>query len=333
MAVPPGGWRARPAAHFGPAIADLPSDSLPLGADLMSTETDPPSGAPVEGRSEAKAASLRQLVPRRVSISVVLAVTGQVLGIVGALPPIESWVDGQVHGEWPSRLLLVASLVALCAAVYLVFRVRQALARLDPDGIWRVTAVALVVLLPLVLIMSAVFAAIDVTTGSAKSVGSRAPGGSPATSPAARPSATPTASGEAAVGTFSYPRARALGLPAPGTLTARGTVHHLQTGHHLLIFLRSGSTYWAGDPDVVVNENGNWSGTVCIGFRGSVTLELVDIGPDGLAKLKAHHGALWGSAGMSFAPTGLGRDVSVLSSVPVDANGTPSHCTHERGSY
>jgi len=299
----------------------------------MSTETDPSSGAPAEGRSEAKAASLRGPVPRRVSISVVFAVTGQVLGIIITLPAIKSWADGRVHGVWPSWLLLVASLLALCTAVYLVFRVRQALVRLDPDGIWRITAVALVVLLPLVLIMSAVFAAIDITTVPAKSAGIGAAGGSPATSPGTQASATLPASGKAAVGTFSYPQAHARGVPAPATLTARGTVHHLQTGHHLLIFLRSGSTYWAGDPDVVVSRGGNWSGTVCIGFRATVTLELVDIGPHGLAKLKADHGALWSSAGMPFAPTGLGSDVSVLSSVLVHADGVPSRCTHEQGLY
>lgn len=131
-------------------------------------------------------------------------------------------------------------------------------------------------------------------------------------------------------GTFTYPVGNAQGLPGPETITARGTVRDLEPGHHLLVFLQAGTkqTYWAGDPDVAVNAaDGQWSGTVCIGFQGDFTLYLVDIGPAGLARLKSNQGALWGSPGMPFPPSRLAADVSVLSSVSADANGRRSQCT------
>lgn len=175
------------------------------------------------------------------------------------------------------------------------------------------------------------------------------PGPAPTlTTPAARPASsspdlpapagTPTTaralSGTGpASGTFTYPAADAESLPGPGELTARGTVEYLEVGHHLLVFLHDQQTYWAGDPDVAVSPGGHWSGTVCIGFQGDITLYLVDIGPAGLARLKADQGALWGAGGMPFPPASLAHDVSVLQSIVAHANGKPSHCTAEPALY
>lgn len=139
----------------------------------------------------------------------------------------------------------------------------------------------------------------------------------------------PTSATVPASGTFSYPADGTQGLPGPATLTARGTVRHLEKGHHLLVFLYEASkqTYWAGDADVLVNTaDAQWSGTVCIGFQDDITLYLVDIGPAGLARLKSNNGELWGSGGMQFPPSQLGPDVSVLSSISANTNGNGSHC-------
>jgi hypothetical protein len=148
----------------------------------------------------------------------------------------------------------------------------------------------------------------------------------------ASPSGTLQAAGPSgtsqATGTFTYPTTGVGGLAGPATLTARGTVRNLEHGHHLLIWLQATGkpTYWAGDPDVVVSADGRWSGTVCVDFRGDITLYLVDLNPAGLARLTSDNEALWGGAGMSFPPAQLTSGVRVLDSVSADANGKLSQC-------
>lgn len=150
-----------------------------------------------------------------------------------------------------------------------------------------------------------------------------------ATSPMSS-SPTPTSPGPspAATGMITHPAAGAGNIPSPKTLTAAGTVQHLEPGHHLLVFLQFGTqqVYWGGDPDVVVSHSGHWSGTVCVGDPGAITLWLVDLGPEGLAALAKPKHNYWGN-GVPFLPNKLAPDVTILNSISVTAVRTPTSCS------
>jgi len=123
-------------------------------------------------------------------------------------------------------------------------------------------------------------------------------------------------------------------VQSPKTITASGTVQHLERGHHLLVFLQFGTQvkYWAGDPDVTVNSIGHWSGTVCIGAHGSITLLLVDIGPKGLTNLRKNDYYYW-SNGVPFILAKLAPDVRILNRISATAIPTNTTCTDKEPSY
>jgi hypothetical protein len=161
---------------------------------------------------------------------------------------------------------------------------------------------------------------------------------SPAITNSSHSSVSPTESsvpvGAQASGSITYPSPGAANVPSPKTLTAAGTVQHLEPGHHLLVFLQFGTqqVYWGGDTDVVVGSSGHWSGTICVGDPGGITLWLVDLGPEGLTAL-VNPAKNYSGKGVPFIPTKLASDVSILDSISVTAVRTSTACTKQEPQY
>lgn len=148
------------------------------------------------------------------------------------------------------------------------------------------------------------------------------------------PLATPVAVSPQASGSITYPASGTANMPSPKTLTAAGTVQHLETGHHLLVFLQFGDQqkYFGGDPDVIVRPGGHWSGTVCVGDPGAIALWLVDLGAAGFAALENSAHNYWGN-GVPFLPSKLAPDVTILDRVSVTAVRTQTACAKHEPQY
>jgi hypothetical protein len=149
------------------------------------------------------------------------------------------------------------------------------------------------------------------------------------------PSTNSAASGSTqASGSITYPVSGAADVPSPKTLTAAGTVQHLEPGHHLLVFLQFGNQqkYFGGDPDVVVSPTGHWSGTLCVGDPGAIELWLVDMGPEGFAALEDPAHNYWGN-GVPFLPSKLAPHVIILDRVSITAARTATTCSKHEPQY
>lgn len=158
------------------------------------------------------------------------------------------------------------------------------------------------------------------------------PGASDVTATAKTPTALPAST--QASGSITYPTSGAANVPSPKTLTAAGTVQHLEPGHHLLVFLQFGDQqkYFGGDPDVVLGPGGHWSGTVCVGDPGAIALWLVDMGPAGFAALESPAHNYWGN-GVPFLPSKLAPDVTILDRVSITAVRTATACAKHEPQY
>ena len=109
---------------------------------------------------------------------------------------------------------------------------------------------------------------------------------SPATS-VSSPTSTPQA--PAAQAAFTFPHNYATNVPAACTLRASGTAHHIQSNHHLWLFLYFyDDLYYAGD-DLNLAKDGQWSGHIYIGGAKKpgqqFVLWLLDLGPNGWTEL------------------------------------------------
>jgi hypothetical protein len=120
----------------------------------MSEDTEPASGAPASGASPPKPTG-RQLFA---AIGVFLAV----MGLLGTLPAWKSFTDNVVHGQLASWLLLVVGLVALFVAILLIRRLWAMLASMGQDKLWRMLAIILVSVIPLVVVSDVIFADVDI---------------------------------------------------------------------------------------------------------------------------------------------------------------------------
>jgi hypothetical protein len=231
------------------------------------------------------------------------------MGLLGTASGLKSFANSLVHQQWASWLLLAVGVIVLFYAFVLIYRLRMLVRNMGSERRWQLSATVLVGVLAVVVLAGGALSVISVRDiVSAKG---------------------------ATTGTFAYPAVDATSVPSPKTITATGTVQRLQSGHHLLVFLQFGSqqVYWAGDPDVVINtQSGHWSGTVCVGDPGDITLYLVDMGPEGLAALKNPATNYWGN-GVPFLPSALGPDVSILNQVSFTAARAGTKCTAHEPDY
>ena len=134
----------------------------------MSEDTEPGHGAP------GPKPTGRQLFA---AIGVFLAV----MGFLGTLPAWKSFADNLVHGQLASWLLLVVGLAALFVAVLLILRLWAMLNRMGQDKVWRVLALILVGVIPLVVVSDVIFAGVDIFTAG-KEAGAAPRGTSTSTS-------------------------------------------------------------------------------------------------------------------------------------------------------
>lgn len=134
----------------------------------MSEDTEPGPGAP------APKPTARQLFA---AIVVFLAV----MGLLGTLPAWKSFADNVVHGQLASWLLLVVGLAALFVAILLILRLWAMLNRMGQDKVWRMLALILVGVIPLVVVSDVIFAGVDIFNAG-KEAGTAPPGTSTSTS-------------------------------------------------------------------------------------------------------------------------------------------------------
>lgn len=98
---------------------------------------------------------------------------------------------------------------------------------------------------------------------------------------------TPTPAVQAA---FVSPANFATNVPAACTLTATGTVQHLEQNHHLWLFLYFyDDKYYAGGSLTLAKDRVHWSGRIFIGGNRQpgqdFVLWLFDLGPNGWTRL------------------------------------------------
>lgn len=113
---------------------------------------------------------------------------------------------------------------------------------------------------------------------------------SPSTSATVTPKPTPTPTAQAA---FASPASFAINIPPACTLTATGTVEHLEPNHHLWLFLYFyDDKYYAGDSLTLAKDGVHWSGRIYIGGNKQpdqqFVLWLFDLGPNGWTELNTN---------------------------------------------
>ena len=165
-------------------------------------------------------------------------------------------------------------------------------------------------LTPMAIVVSSVFAAGLIFAIGGGLVNSSPPGATEPTSPSAK--LCSVKSGHAA--SFNAP---ADGAVLRGELTASGCAPNVAPGHVLWLYLyiNNAGRYFPGDPNLVLQSDGQWTGTIYVGGEGFAgepfELWLVELGTQALHQLCDYEIA---EASNKGSPTGL-----VRASFPIDA--------------
>lgn len=136
-------------------------------------------------------------------------------------------------------------------------------------------------------------------------------------SPSPGPTVTITSSSPSsptASGSITFPLNGADYIPGSSILRATGTVHNLEKGHHLDLFISpAGSNrYFTADPNSITLTGRRWAGKIFIGLRhAQFTLWLVDLGPQSFRILLSN--VVGQSTG--FSSLKLASDTTILYSV------------------